>query len=213
MLNGSDQRSPAEFWRQLEPLYPRVRAFARHQMPGQWEDLLQEGETKALEGYGSLRDVDRFRPWLFRVISREATRMRRRDFWKRFQPLSILLPGDGEDDHADVIPDPADPASENGQTDQLMRIQLADSLAHLSWDKRQTVLLYYLGGFNLAEIAELRGEGLSATKSRLSRARRELRRLMLEGHPDLSANRRRSEMESDHGVEEWLVMEEEHGQE
>jgi DNA-directed RNA polymerase specialized sigma24 family protein len=79
--------------------------------------------------------------------------------------------------------------------------QLADSLAHLSWDKRQTVLLYCRGRFNLAEIAELRGEGLSATKSRLSRARRDLRRTMLEGHPDLSANRRQREMDPEHGQE------------
>ncbi len=180
-------------------------------MPGQWEDLLQEGVTKALDGYGSLRDPDRFRPWLFRVISREATRMRRRDFWKRFQPLSILLPKDMDAEGEDAIPDPPDPAGTNGHGDRLLRMQLADSLARLSWDKRQTVLLYYLGGFNLAQIAELRGEGVSAAKSRLSRARRELRQ-MLEGHLDLSASRRPSEKESDHGVEEWLVLEKEHGQ-
>lgn len=195
------ERTAEEFWQLLEPLYPRVRAFARHQLPGQWEDLLQEGVARALESFGTLRDVDRFRPWLFRVIAREATRMRRRDFWRRFLPLPQI------DEEGDGVPDAPDPASHREHHDRLLSMRLAASLQRLSWERRQTVLLYYVAGFRLEEIAEMRGESLSAAKSRLSRARQELREridMPLTPSAPESGDRHDTE-EACHAMETWLV--------
>ena len=132
--------------------------------------------------------------------------MRRRDFWRRFQPFKALH----ADPDSEVCQDPPDPAGSSSHSDRLLHMRLTEGLARLGWDKRQVVLLYYLGGFSLAEIADLRGESLSAAKSRLSRARSELR-TVLDNPMDLSVESRPSTRDWNHDVEEHLIVAQDRG--
>ena len=63
------------------------RALCASWSPPQAEDVFQSALLKALEHYSELRDRKKFRPWLFRIITRSFYAAVRRAFWKRFIPL------------------------------------------------------------------------------------------------------------------------------
>ncbi len=178
------------FWKLLEPLYSQAECFARHMAPRAWDDVLQDSLLKALKGLESLRQEELFKYWLFRIIANEARRAYRRDFWRKWLPMPE---GDATDGLAAVGP----------TTDPLELQHLKAALASLNHDKRQTLLLYHIAGFPVAEIAAIRGESEGAVKSRLSRGRQELRRA-LEGGLSLSIIRRHKIEELDHVIEQCI---------
>jgi len=187
-MTSHDDRSSERFWTLVRPHWGALGGTARRLAPEDWEDLMQETLVLALRGWPGLADEARVKPWLFRILLREAQRQRRRAFWRRFRPLE----------------ETEEPAAREGGDDPhgqtLQRLHLKAALARLSPARREILLLVYLAGFPVTEAAALKGESVSAAKSRLSRARRELRSL-LEGRLDLSAIRRTREEELDHAFE------------
>ncbi len=210
MMHQPTSRNDEQFWREVEPLYGRLCAFARHTLPERWEDLLQESLLIGLCSFKRLRDRGKFRAWIFRILANEAGRQRKREFWRRFRSLDAPRRGEdgrptagageaagpgfkGRFESADCAGDPHEM--------NLRRMHLRAALARLNPARRRIVLLYYVAGFSLPEISEMLGESLSASKSRLSRARRELRGL-LEGGLPLAVIGRHREKELDHDIEE-----------
>ncbi len=181
MLQKMDITVTDQFWNQLHPHYGRLKAFARSLLPEAWEDVLQEALLSALGAYDGLRDPVAFRSWIYTIVANEAHRQRRRAFWRRFHPLA---------------PDP-DPESGHPQESQairnsdgrdpheaaLTRLHLRAALSRLDFTTRSTLLLYYVAGFSIREIAQARDEGESAVKMRLSRARKRLCHLLEGGLP------------------------------
>ena len=127
------------------------------------EDVAHDAFLSAMEHFGELRDHERFRPWLFQIITRAHAQALRRAFWRRFLPI----PDDPDSgSFGDVL-------AEVPLSDE--RLLLDQALARLSERERAAVLLFEVGGFSLVEIAEIQGDtSLSAVKSRLSRARSRL---------------------------------------
>lgn len=156
------------FFELLKPHYLDAANFCRGLNYRNHEDILQEALLKAMRGFGSLRDHQKFRSWLFQIISREATTFHRRNFWRRFTEWTDGQP----DDRHVATPDPIEGLAE-----------LEQALAELPRKKRETLLLHDLGGFSIKEIAAMNGESESAVKSRLSRTRRELARQITAGLP------------------------------
>lgn len=183
---------PDRFWKLLEPLYSQAELFARHMAPRAWEDVLQEALLKALNKLDSLRQEELFKYWLFRIIANEARRAHRRDFWKRWLPL----PG--------MEGDPTEGAGyREAEADRLDLQHLKAALARMPIGKRQTLLLYHIAGFSVAEIASMREESEGAVKSRLSRGRQELKRA-LGGELPLAVIRRHTNEELDHEIEQCI---------
>ena len=152
----------------LAPCYNEALSYCRglcaSWSPSQAEDVFQSALLKALEHYGDLRDREKFKPWLFRIITRTFYVAVRRAFWKRFIPL-------GSTSEVERMPEVyARPERLDEQG------PLFDALSRLSKKQRAAILLFHVAGFSIEEIAAIQNErSLSAVKSRLSRARRKLR--------------------------------------
>ena len=63
------------------------------------------------------------------------------------------------------------------------RLELRDALAELSSDYREAVVMHDLGGIPYEEIARLTGVSIGTVKSRISRGRKRLARLLEQGSP------------------------------
>ncbi|MEY4046077.1 MAG: hypothetical protein RIR19_546, partial [Chloroflexota bacterium] len=73
--------------------------------------------------------------------------------------------------------DPADRA-EQGE----LAAQLRAALSAIPAERRTAILLYDMDGYDYAEIAALVGASIGTVKSRISRGRAELRRLLSDVH-------------------------------
>lgn len=81
----------------MEPTLFRT-AYALLQNTADCEDAVQSALTRAYACFGSLRDTERFAPWLLRILKNECyTLLRRRKFW---EPL------DAEKESADEMHPP-----------------------------------------------------------------------------------------------------------
>ncbi len=140
------------------------RALCSKRSADDANDIIQQSFLKALENFGSLRNEERFRSWLFSIITREYYNWIRKDFWRRF------LPSDDEKQFPE-LPELIDRSQEN-----IFKNDIATALNCLNDKERSALLLFETGGFSIEEIMEIQGErSLSAVKSRLSRARSKLR--------------------------------------
>ena len=141
------------------------RALCSSWSPSQAEDVFQSALLEAIEHYGELRDRDKFKPWLFQIITRTFYAATRRAFWKRFIPLGSAA----EVERMPEIYFRPERQDEQGP--------LFDALSRLSKKQRAAILLFHVAGFSIEEIAAIQSErSLSTVKSRLSRARQKLRK-------------------------------------
>ncbi|MFK7847682.1 MAG: RNA polymerase sigma factor [Rhodothermales bacterium] len=139
------------------------------------EDVLQDALTTAFEKIDKLKDQDRFRPWLFRVVQRAFLMERRRQIVRRVLPLSDV--------------DPARQSLYDDYEQLEWKGPLLAALAQLNKKQRETLLLHEVAGFKLREIAAMQKDrSLSATKMRLGRARKRMRELLAQHPPIKSAS-------------------------
>lgn len=186
--------SHTDFTTDLQPHYDDAlrycKALCAHKSSIESDEILQLSLVKALTGYPLLKDRSRFRPWLFRIITRTFYSTLRGAFWKRFTSLQQA---------AEIEPIPAVFTEEEaGETSRM----LYQALATLSPKQRAALLLFELGGFTVEEIARIQGAtSISAVKSRLSRARKKLRHMLTEaesGRQSLSSPRLSSHEDLEH---------------
>jgi len=166
-------RDSQEFMQLLSPHYNDAlrysRALCARWSPDEAEDVLQQAFILALENFTSLKDDAKFKSWFFKIITREFYSSIRRHFWKKFLPLENST---GILDMPEIF----SKDSENGD-----RELLYSALAKLSAKERSAVLLFEVAGFSIEEIREIQGEkSPSAIKSRLSRARKKLKKNLTE---------------------------------
>jgi RNA polymerase sigma-70 factor (ECF subfamily) len=128
------------------------------------EDLCQTIFVKMVLGLPKLRSVERFEPWLFQ-IARNACRdhLRARQGWRR-----IFVSYDAE--HEAISSPEATPDLSESMQKSIERLpQSQRSILRLSLDERRSY----------EDMARLMHSSVSAVKSRLHRARENLRALML----------------------------------
>ncbi|HET9473826.1 MAG TPA: sigma-70 family RNA polymerase sigma factor [Steroidobacteraceae bacterium] len=141
-----------------EPLWRYLRRLANDDdVAG---DLTQDTWVRVLRGIGSLREPAKLRAWLFGIARRVAMDRLRFEYVRR-----------GADD---IEPDelPGDEAAQDLEAD-LAAIDSA--LADLPITEREMLTLFYLRELSLAEIAAMLIMPVGTVKSRLYRARQELR--------------------------------------
>lgn len=120
------------------------------------EDLTQDTFGKAIGRLGQLRDVERAKSWLFRIL-RNAYLHRIRDDRRR-----KLIPLDGLDElvgREDTPPPEFDPAT------------LQDALDELDETFRTPLILFYFEEFSYKDIAEQMDLPIGTVMSRLARAK------------------------------------------
>ena len=124
------------------------------------EDLTQEAFGKALARLSQLRDPDRAKGWLFRIL-RNAYLHRVRDD-RRHRTVSLDSVGDLPDDTDDPTP-AVDPA------------KLQEALNDLDESFRTPVILFYFEDFSYRDIADQMDLPMGTVMSRLARAKAYLR--------------------------------------
>ena len=152
------------FWELLEPEHHRVRAYCRR-LAGNREDgddLCQEALVQAFQRFESLRDTERFRPWLYRIVVNRYRNARRGSFWRRLVPF-----GQG----AEPEPPGADPndAYEAGRL-------LDRAFEGIGAADRALVVLFETEGWSAGELGQLLGASEAATRVRLHRIRTRMRK-------------------------------------
>jgi RNA polymerase sigma-70 factor (ECF subfamily) len=155
------------FWKLLEPEHKKARAFSRKLMGNRddGDDLYQDSLVSALSGFGSLKKIEAFRPWLYRIIINGYKNRRRDPWWKRFFPVTAEIR---------EIPGSANPAAAYAA-----RQRLEKAFAVLSADDRALITLRELQGWSISELALMKGKSEVNIKVRLSRARKKMREALI----------------------------------
>jgi RNA polymerase sigma-70 factor (ECF subfamily) len=162
----SDRRgSQEEFLALLLPLRDRLAHYARavSKRREEADDLVSDTILAALEGFDSLKNRDAFPSYVFRI----ASRLQKRRRWRR------KLFGEYDEERAHAIGS-HEPSPESAAE----VVMLHRALEQLPAAQREAVVLFEISGLSLEEIREIQGGSLSAVKSRVSRARQELARLL-----------------------------------
>ncbi|HET6572706.1 MAG TPA: sigma-70 family RNA polymerase sigma factor [Fimbriiglobus sp.] len=124
------------------------------------EDLTQEAFGKALARLGQLRDRDRAKGWLFRIL-RNAYLHRVRDE-RRHRTVSLDCVGDLPDDAEEPAP-------------EVDSAKLQEALNGLDEAFRTPVILFYFEDFSYRDIADQMDLPIGTVMSRLARAKAYLR--------------------------------------
>jgi RNA polymerase sigma-70 factor (ECF subfamily) len=124
------------------------------------EDLTQEAFGKAIARLAQLRDPDRAKPWLFRILRNGYLHRVRDEKRHRLIPLDAVgdLPERAGDEQPDI-----DPA----------RLQAA--LSELDEAFRTPLILYYFEDFSYRDIADQMDLPIGTVMSRLARGKAYLR--------------------------------------
>jgi len=120
------------------------------------EDAVQEAIALAWEKRESLRNSDQFSGWLYRILVNQCRQTLRRKKRFSFYPL--------QEDTAMQQPQESDSVKE--------------AMEKLPPDIRTLMMLRYLDGYAMREIAEALGLPLGTVSTRLSRGRKKLKELL-----------------------------------
>jgi RNA polymerase sigma factor (sigma-70 family) len=135
------------------------------------DDAVQEAVIQAWLSLDKLRKPERFGPWLAGIalhVSYRWLRYRADQVWS----LEALTGGRVVPETVDTRPGPVELA------DVSRRVRRA--IAQLPRGQRSAIALFYLGDLSHAEIAEVLGIHPGAVKTRLHKARRQLRRALVD---------------------------------
>jgi RNA polymerase sigma-70 factor, ECF subfamily len=156
----------ADIHRSIEAEIPRLRRYARVLTRGAAgaDDLVQDCLTRALEKLHLWQEGTDLRAWLFTILHNQHVNHVRRAV-REGAPVGL---SDAEPRLAQM-------------PRQARRLELRDlerALAKLPDDQRSVILLVGLEGMVYDEVAEILGIPVGTVRSRLSRGRDALRRLM-----------------------------------
>lgn len=139
------------------------------------EDLVQDACVRAWMAFGELRDEDKVKPWLYRilrsVICDDAEKQGRR---RQLVSITRL-----DDVHESLVGGDADVVFSE-VTSRLDAEMLQRALAMIPEDFAVAVELHDLEGFKYQEIADIVGVPLGTVMSRMSRGRRMLAATIVE---------------------------------
>jgi RNA polymerase sigma-70 factor, ECF subfamily len=126
----------------------------------QAQDAVQAALERAWRKRAAVRDPGSLRPWLDRIVAREAIRQTRR------RPLYAPLRRNSEEwiEYPSAVPEP----------DEIIALRLA--LGRLSADHRAVIALHLHEGYSVDETARVLGVPFDTVRSRLRAARVRLRR-------------------------------------
>ncbi len=153
-----------EFMRFYEPIHENFVRYckARSYSVIPYEDLINESIVRAYENWSSLKDHSSLKYYLFGIAKNIVLNLIRKK----------------KESSLDNIGDPID----NGLNIEIeLSIQfLYSQLEKLSDNKKEALILFEISGFSIKEIAKSQNSTEGAIKTLLSRARKELKELMLD---------------------------------
>jgi len=159
-----------DFHEQLKAVLPRLRIYALSLTRDRdaADDLVQDTVIKALKGRQSFQPGTNLAAWLFRI--------QRNEFISGVRKQRPTVPLDTE--IAGRLSHPAH------QESGLVMREFVSAFSKLAPTQREALLLAVLEGLPYEVIAEHTGVSVGTVKSRISRGRDMLERLLLEGEPE-----------------------------
>lgn len=132
-------------------------------------DILQDSYVKAFRNLHQLREADKFRAWMKRIVHNSAVDWLRKRKPVMFSEMSY------ESESAAEIPDDRICSLPDAVTDQRETARLmGEILDSLSEDQRAVVVMYYYEQMTVREIADELGVNENTVKSRLLHGRRKI---------------------------------------
>jgi RNA polymerase sigma-70 factor (ECF subfamily) len=179
LINDTLGGRPAAFGelvrRHQDRLFNAVLRLTNH--PDDALDVVQDAFVNAYQSLGSFKGDAEFYTWLYRIAFNTAISLKRR---KR---ALVSLEASGRAGEAAI--DPPDPSENNRPGAALERSEdeaaLHAGLARLSHEHRAVLVLKDIEGMKYEQIAEVLGVPVGTVRSRLHRARLELRDLLCPG--------------------------------
>lgn len=155
------------FRRYRLPLYVYIFELVRDEQASL--DLVQETFINAFRYLSTLRDDEKVGSWLFSIAHQKCVQhWRRRDRESELQEELANTPMTGDEAPFDLL-------IREEQEAEFMKL-----LAKLPLPQRSALLLHFVGGFSLEEIARITDSQVGTVKSRLHYAKRALRKLLEE---------------------------------
>ena len=145
------------FARQVTQMRTAMYRVAASYLRGEADrlDAVSEAIAKGWEKRGTLRDERLFSTWMTRILIRECSNIQRRQ--RRMTPV-------------DTLPEQA--------TEEMEPSGLEEAIDRLPQRQRTLVVLHYVEGYDVREIAAMMPTTKSAVCAGLSRARKRLRSLI-----------------------------------
>jgi RNA polymerase sigma-70 factor (ECF subfamily) len=159
-----------EFLALLMPVHPKLSRFCqamcrdKHGPDGdRAKDLVSETILKAYEHFDKIREPNAFLSYLFTIATRTNRHERVRS--KKWQPISEI--------EIEAFADERNAPDANADVTHLYA-----ALAKLPKKQREAIIMSEITGLKLEEVAEVQSSSLSAVKSRVSRGRKKLAKLL-----------------------------------
>ena len=161
----------SEFHRLIEQQIPRLRRYARALTRNRerGDDLVQDTILRALAKEHLWQPGTDLRAWLFTIMHNQNVNAVRRSLR---EGAAVSL----QEMSSTLVATTTDPITRR----QLRELERA--IDELPGEQRQVILLVGLEGMNYAETAEILNVPIGTVRSRLSRARENLRQVMGIGH-------------------------------
>jgi RNA polymerase sigma-70 factor (ECF subfamily) len=164
IASAADARAELELAAFVDTHYDRLLRLARLVSRDVTDaaDAVQVALEQAWRSRSSLRDPSRLRPWLDRIVVREAIRIdrRHRGFLGLIRPIQEIAIEEPADVRADVAPD---------------WTAFRDAFDRLSADQRAVIALHLHAGYTVAETAQIVGAKEETVRSRIRLAKDRLR--------------------------------------
>jgi RNA polymerase sigma-70 factor (ECF subfamily) len=136
-------------------------------------DLSQEAFIRVFRAWRSFKPGTSFRSWIYRIV----TNLHRDELRRRKGRYQEEIPEDHElHEHGGGRPLAVEPIEE--YVESQLSEPVSKALADLATEQRQIVLLADVEGYSYQEIAEIVGCTVGTVRSRLHRARGQLRGLL-----------------------------------
>ncbi|MBI3944835.1 MAG: sigma-70 family RNA polymerase sigma factor [Armatimonadetes bacterium] len=171
------QRGDREAFRELferhrDPVYGYVRQMVRDEDLA--ADLTQDVFLRAYRSLPRLKAPGAFRGWLYAIAANRV-----RDHWRSPRLDALSLDASADDGSGDVmVADPA-PGPERVAVREGLREAVAAAVEKLAPERREVVVLHHLQGMDVRAIAGMLGVAEGTVKSRLGRARADMRRHLM----------------------------------
>lgn len=133
------------------------------------EDLVQDVLLKLFPKLEEMKVIERLSPWLSRVLYRQFV-----DKYRQQQRQALDLVDDDIEEEQ-LAERGTNTGPEDMASSELTLGMLSQAIDRLNEDQRQLILLHDVEGYSLPELQDLLDVPLGTLKSRLSRARGQLR--------------------------------------
>lgn len=158
----------------LERASPLILRFGMRMCGGRVEDaedVLQDTLLNVVRHVGDFRGASSLSTWLYSIARSACSRKRRKS---RFAPERLESLHDEEGRQASALPDPGSQPEQAAAEHELGDV-LERAIAGLDPKYREVLLLRDVEGLTAPEVAEVLGLRLEAVKTRLHRARAQVR--------------------------------------